>query len=199
MKRDWLLYLVIFSLALNLGTIGTLVYLHYQVPPPAPPEGMPPPPPPPMHFKEMWGALNLEEEQRQVMRQLLPEHRRRVMANRQNLAQKRQEFFDLIKGPDPQWEAMQAKIREISALQGGLEEEMARFLLDIKKHLKPEQHAAFADLVQHRLGRMDQPPGGPPGPPGWGKGMGMGRGPMGPKGYKGPMGPMGPPPPLPPD
>ena len=30
MKRNWLLYLVIFSLALNFGTIATLVYLRYQ-------------------------------------------------------------------------------------------------------------------------------------------------------------------------
>ncbi len=30
MKRDWLIYLVMFSLALNLGTIGTIVYLRYQ-------------------------------------------------------------------------------------------------------------------------------------------------------------------------
>ena len=29
-KRDWLIYLVMFSLALNLGTIGTIVYLRYQ-------------------------------------------------------------------------------------------------------------------------------------------------------------------------
>ena len=30
MKRDWLIYLVMFSLALNLGTIGTIVYLRSQ-------------------------------------------------------------------------------------------------------------------------------------------------------------------------
>ena len=30
MKRNWLIYLVIFSLALNLGTIGTFAYLRHQ-------------------------------------------------------------------------------------------------------------------------------------------------------------------------
>ncbi|MBM4273690.1 MAG: periplasmic heavy metal sensor [Deltaproteobacteria bacterium] len=191
MKRDWLLYLVIFSLALNLGTIGTLIYLRYQ-------DHARPAPvaPPPMHMRELWGALHLEDHQRQVMRQMLPEHRRRVMAARQNLARKRQELVNLIKAQDSQWEAMRAKIREISDLQGGLEEEMARFLLDFKKHLKPEQQAAFVDLMQDRFSRMP--------PPGMGKGMGKGRGPMGmgpmgPKGFMGPMGPKGPPPPLPPD
>ena len=39
MKRNWLLYLVMFSLALNLGTIGALVYFRYQPPPGPPPRG----------------------------------------------------------------------------------------------------------------------------------------------------------------
>jgi hypothetical protein len=29
-KQNWLIYLVIFSLALNLGTIGTFAYLRHQ-------------------------------------------------------------------------------------------------------------------------------------------------------------------------
>ncbi|MDP3183236.1 MAG: periplasmic heavy metal sensor [Desulfobaccales bacterium] len=184
MKRNWLLYLVIFSLALNVGTIGTLVYLRYfdqQLA--APPEGQPPLP-----LRQLWGALNMDPDQRQALRGLLPEHRRRVMDVRGQLAQKRQELFDLVKGEAPPWSAIQAKIQEISALQGGLEEEMVRFLLEVKKHLRPEQQAAFADLVQQRLVKPWGGRGGPPGPPhGWGRGMGPG--PMGP----GPHGPMGPP------
>jgi Spy/CpxP family protein refolding chaperone len=202
MKRDWLLYLVIFSLALNLGTIGTLVYLRYQDRHPLVAE-VPPPLPPPMHLKEMLGALSLETQQRQTLGQMLPEHRRRVMAARRDLAQKRQELFNLIKAEHPQWEAMEAKIREISGLQAGLEKEMARFMLDFKKQLKPEQHAAFAEMVQQRLNHMKDRMGrdcGPMGPPPWGrgrgKGMGLGRGPMGPEEL---MGPKGPPPPMPPD
>ena len=30
MKKNWLVYLVIFSLALNLGTLGALVYFRLQ-------------------------------------------------------------------------------------------------------------------------------------------------------------------------
>ena len=39
MKRNWLLYLVIFSLALNLGTIGALVYFRYPASSGAPTHG----------------------------------------------------------------------------------------------------------------------------------------------------------------
>jgi len=184
MKRNWLLYLAIFSLALNFGTIGTLVYLRYtDQRPAAPPEG-----PPPMPLREMWGALNMDPDQRQALGGLLPEHRRRVMESRRELAQKRQELFDLVKGEAPPWSAVQTKVQEISALQGRLEEEMVRFLLEVKKQLRPEQQAAFADLVQQRLAKPRGGLGhgfGPHGPP-----FGPGMGPMGP----GPHGRMGPPP-----
>ena len=184
MKRDWLLYLVIFSLALNLGTIGTFFYLRYQ----DRREVAVKETPPPMAFREMWAGLNLDGEQRQALRSLLPEHRRRVMEVRRELAAKRQELLDLIKGEGPPWSAIQAKVQEISTLQGSLEEEVVRFLLEFNKHLRPEQHAAFLNLVQERLGTGGGlGPWGPPGPF-KGRGRGMGRG-MGP----GPPGPPGPP------
>ena len=187
MKRNWLWYLVIFSLALNLGTIGAFVYLRYQDKQAVVgQEG-----PEPMGLRELWLRLNLDAEQRQALRQLAPDHRRRVTERRQELRQKRQELFDLLKGEAPDWSAVQAKIKEISALQGRLEEEVAGFILECKKHLKPEQRAAFVDLVERRLrlGGMGGHHGhmGPMGPRG---GPGMGRGMMGP--------PPGPPPPPPP-
>lgn len=177
MKRNWLLYLVIFSLALNLGTIGTLAYLRYQDHAPAASRDAQPPLP----MRALWGTLQLEDSQRQVLRGLFPEHRRQVRQLQGDLARKRLELFELMKD-DSSWDAIQVKIREISALQGNLEEEMVRFLLAFKKHLKPEQHAAFMDLVQTRLGRALGAPGrscgpvGPMGPPP-GRGRGPGGGP----------------------
>jgi len=196
----WLLYLVIFSLALNLGTISTLAYLHYQGPPLPAPAG---PPPMPMH--ELWGAIKFDPKQRQAMQDLFPEHHRRVMDLRTALAQKRGELLNLMQQEAPDWQALRAKVKDISNLQGQLEEEMLRFMVETKKLLKPEQRRAFLSLMQARLER-----GGPPGrhggpPPGrWGfdKGPGMGPGPgMGkgpgpwPPGPSPPSGPPGPPPP----
>lgn len=176
MKRNWLLYLVIFSLALNLGTIGTLAYLRYQDPRAAAPEMAPP-----LGMRALWGTLQLEGPQRQALRGLFPEHRRQVRQIQEELAQKRLELFELVKSDSPPWDAIQAKVREISALQGSLEEEMVRFMLAFKQQLKPHQHAAFMDLVQTRLGRVLGGPGrgcGPMGPP-HGRGRGPGAGPPG--------------------
>ena len=161
-----------FSLALNLGTIGTIAYLRYQ-------DHQPPaagPPPPPLLPKSLWRELNLDESQRQTLHRLFPEHHQKVKAVRQELSQKRQELFELIKAEATPWSAIQAKIQEISTLQGNLEEEMARFMLEFKKNLTPEQHAAFLNLVETRLGCG-------PGRHGGGRRGGPGMGPRG-----GPMG-----------
>ena len=177
MKRDWLIYLVMFSLALNLGTIGTIAYLRYQ----DQQKVAAAPPSPPLLPKALWRELKLDESQRQTLRRLFPEHHQKVKAVRQELAQKRQELFDLIKAESTPWSSIQAKVREISALQGNLEEEMARFMLEFRKNLTPEQHAAFIKLVQTRLGC------GPEGacPPG-GRRRGLGIGPRwGPEGHPG--------------
>jgi Spy/CpxP family protein refolding chaperone len=181
-KRDWLIYLVMFSLALNFGTIGTIVYLRYQ-------DQLrlaagPPPLPPPLFMKSLWRELKLDEAQRQGLHRLFPEHRRQVADIRAALAQKRQELFELLKVDTTPWSAIQDKIKEISVLQGRLEEEMARFMLEFKKTLNPEQHAAFLKLLQTRLGCGPEgacPPGGPGSGRHRGRGMGRGMGPgMGP-------------------
>ena len=174
MKRNWLIYLVIFSLALNLGTIGTIVYLRYQ----DHRQSFAGSGPPPLPMKSLWRELNLDDSQRQALRHLFPEHHQKVKAVRQELTQKRQELFDLIQADATPWSAIQAKVQEISTLQGSLEEEMARFMLEFKKNLNPEQHTAFLNLLQTRLGCG---PGGVCGPDGRrrgpGRGPGMGPGP----------------------
>jgi Spy/CpxP family protein refolding chaperone len=175
-KRDWLIYLVMFSLALNFGTIGTIVYLRYQDQQKLAAGPAPPP------LKSLWRELKLDDAQRQTLHRLFPEHHQKVAAVRQELALKRQELFDLIKVESTPWSAIQAKIQEISALQGNLEEEMARFMLEFKKTLTPEQHAAFLNLVQTRLGCGPEgacPPGGRRHGPGMGRGLGRGLGPPG--------------------
>jgi len=196
-KKNWLLYLVIFSLALNFGTIGTFLYLRYQDH-----RALALPPEPPLHMRALWGELRLDPAQRQALRGLFPEHRRKVLALRQELGQKRQELFELMKSEAPPWEAIRGKVKEISSLQGSLEEEMARFLLELKKNLRPEQQAAFLSKMQARLGCEAGGPGGTCGPlgPGNGRphgGMGMGRG-MGPHGPGPHPGSPPPPPPGPP-
>jgi Spy/CpxP family protein refolding chaperone len=185
-KQNLLLYLVIFSLALNVGTIGTFAYLRHQdqlVRAAAAP--------PPLPLRSLWRQLDLNASQRQALHALVPGHRQRVGAIRLQLDEKRRELFNLIQ-QNATAAAIQAKVREISALQGNLEEEMVRFMLALKKNLNPQQQAAFMSRVQSRLCgprgcRMRPEFGRFHGRHGRGPGMGRGLGPGG-----------GPPPPPPP-
>jgi Spy/CpxP family protein refolding chaperone len=188
-KRNWLIYLVIFSLALNLGTIGTFAYLRHQDQAEKAAAAAPPLP-----LRSLWRQLNLDNSQRQALHSLFPDHRRKVDQIRQELAQKRQELFNLIQGESTPMSAIRAKIQEISALQGSLEEEMVQFMLAFKKTLTPQQQTAFLSKVERHLCG----PGacGPMGP-GFGGHRSMGHG-MGP-GLGTPGGPTAPMPPAGPD
>ena len=168
MKRNYWICLLVFSLALNLGGLVTFGYLRYHGHREAMTCRGPSPSPP----REIWATLNLEKEQRRVLEALLPEHRGRVRDLRAELAQKRFELFEMTKEGTAAWPAMQAKVKEVSALQGKLEEEVLRFSLAFQEHLKPEQRAAFITFLERRL--PNAPGGQGRRPPGWKREMGAG-------------------------
>lgn len=148
MKRNWLLYLVMFSLALNVGTIGALVYFRYQ----------PPPGPPPMDearlprgILEFLHSLNLDPEQQKLLKQSFPPHRQQIRVLRQQLDQQRQRLYELINQSQPNDAEIAAQITAINNIQNALEQEMARFLLEIKRNLRPEQQELLLQRVEQRL------------------------------------------------
>jgi Spy/CpxP family protein refolding chaperone len=177
-RKNWLLYLVIFSLALNLGTIGTFAYLqHYQGQADKTVVAASPVPTGPL-----WHRINLDKSQRRTIRSLFPEHRRKFQEVRLQMAEKRQQLFDLLQNENTPMRAIQAKVWEINALQGSLEQEMVRFMLAFKKTLTPQQRAVFLNRVQSRLcgARGCRVVPGFGRQRGMGRGMGMGPG-MGPR------------------
>jgi Spy/CpxP family protein refolding chaperone len=167
-KKNWLAYLVIFSLALNLGTLGALVYFRLQ-PPPEPPlfhAGSPP-----GGFLGFLHSLNLDPEQQKLLKQNFPDHRQQIKELRRQLNRQRQRLYELISQPQPNEAEIAAQITAINNLQNALEQEMARFLLQIKQNLRPEQQ----DLLLQRVGQRLCGPGfcGPQGGGGrHGRGMG---------------------------
>jgi len=146
MKRSWLIVVLACSLSLNIGIIANFAYWRYggQVPLGLKPAS-------PLPFQELWRSLDLEPEQRQIVRGLLPAHRQRIDELRLRLAQQRQELSEMLKGEAPSWPAMKDKIREIAELQGSLELEIVRFGLDFRDCLKPEQKISFMKFMERRL------------------------------------------------
>ncbi len=148
MKGNFWVVLLAFSLALNLGGLVTYAYMCYQD------LGFWREPAQQQRFDRMWGPLKLEPKQKQAVQNLLPEHRRRVRGLREGLTQKRWELFEMINEGAAAWPAMQAKIKEVSALQGNLEEEILRFCLAFQEHLKPEQRTSFITFIERRMTNM---------------------------------------------
>ncbi|RLA87611.1 MAG: hypothetical protein DRG58_10330 [Deltaproteobacteria bacterium] len=181
MKRNWLAYLVIFSLALNLGTISVMAYLHYQ----NKKEEMPPLKKRPPSLGQVFRELHLDRNQKQALGQLFPEHRREVEKLRRELAQKRLNLFEMLRASEPSPEMITAMIKEINTIQCKLENELARFLLALKKSLRPEQQekllAVIGQRLIPRLGRMGLqcPPNYRPWLKGHRPGPGFHRGPPG--------------------
>jgi Spy/CpxP family protein refolding chaperone len=147
MKRNWLLYILVCSMGLNLGTIASFAYWRYGGQPGLDQKHQAAPLP----FRELTRSLNLGPEQRQIFRGLLPDHQQRITEMRLDQAQRRQELLEILQEGAPSWPAMQAKIREISELQGKLEAEMVQFSLKFRNCLKPEQQVAFLEFMEHHL------------------------------------------------
>jgi Spy/CpxP family protein refolding chaperone len=148
MKRNWLLYLVMFSLALNLGTIGALVYFRYQPPPGVPPMAEDKSP---LGLVKFLHSLDLDPEQQQLLKKSFPPHRQQIKALRQQLHQQRQQLYELINQPQPNEADIAAQITAINNIQNALEQEMASFLLAIKRNLRPDQQELLLQRVGQRL------------------------------------------------
>lgn len=146
-KRSWLFFLLVFSLALNLGTIGTLAYLRR----PDVNGTSRRPAGPPLTVKELCRSLNLETEQCQQFRRMMSEHHQQRRDLQGELARQRQELLSLMKQDPPSWPQIQDKIKEISTRQGKLEEETVRLLMESMKGLTAEQRAAMFPLLERRL------------------------------------------------
>jgi Spy/CpxP family protein refolding chaperone len=160
MNRNGLIYLLTFSLSLNLGAIGTFVYLRYGDSQGASlkQEAQPVP------LRELWRHLHLNPEQRRALDGLLPEHCQRIRELRTAIALERQQLFEVIPSGEPEWPEVQAKIREINGLQGRLEEEVVLFCLESQKYFNPDQRVAFMNLLERRVHAGKGRLGGPRGP-----------------------------------
>ncbi|MGQ9920903.1 MAG: Spy/CpxP family protein refolding chaperone [Desulfobacca sp.] len=158
MKRNWLLYLVIFSLALNIGTIGVLVYGRWQHPPTTSP------PDRPGHgFLRLLHSLQLDSQQQELLKQIYPGHRQQINALRQQIALERQRLIEIFSESAPPVGEIANQITVINNLQNALEQELARFLVEFKQCLRPEQQELLLQQVRRRLcdPRFCRPPGEP--------------------------------------
>ncbi len=147
MTTTRLFYVLIFSLSLNVGVIGTLAYRYFRDAGPSPriQSG------PALTVKEICRSLPLQNEQCQQLQRLMPERQRQRRALRMELDRHRRDLFQLLKQNHPSWPEIQGKLQEIRAQQEELEAQAVRGLMESMQTLAPEQRVAFLALLERRV------------------------------------------------
>jgi len=122
--------------------------------------------------------LKLTDDQRKAMDQILFDHREKLIDLKANLERAELAMQPLLSADQPDRPAIEAQIDKVVAARADLERANARFLLDIRVKLTPDQWKQLKDMRTHEMGRMrDHGPGqrqwrqhrdgqnGPPPPP----------------------------------
>ncbi len=95
--------------------------------------------------------LNLSDDQRKAMDGILQDHRMKLIDLRANLEKAEVEMGPLMKADTPDEKAIEAQIDRVVAARAELEKANARFLLDIRMQLKPEQWKQLQALRMNRM------------------------------------------------
>jgi Spy/CpxP family protein refolding chaperone len=144
-KRALPWWLLVASLAFNLGFSTTYGVRTYGPIGPGPRAEQRPPRP-------RWHEpLNLTAEQRQQMRRISDEMFEQVQLHRQEMDEARAALADLVAADEPDHEAIAAQLDVISGLQRQVEELVVARLLDQKQLLGPDQMEAFNQMVREQL------------------------------------------------
>lgn len=109
--------------------------------------------------------LNLTDGQRTAMDGILQDHKMKLIDLQANLQKAEITLEPMMKADAPDRKAIEAQIDKVVAARAELEKANARFLLDIRMQLKPEQ---WKQLQTLRANRMQHEPMGGMGAGGWG-------------------------------
>jgi Spy/CpxP family protein refolding chaperone len=124
---------------------------------------------------EMVQKLQLTDDQRRAMDQILLDHREKLIDMRAAVGKAELALEPMMGGDQPNESQIIAQIDKVAQARAELEKTNARFLLAIRRQLSPDQwkqlQAARAERMQRRWGqggmRQNQPPAhvGPDGGP----------------------------------
>ena len=115
--------------------------------------------------------LNLTDDQRKAMDGILQEHRLKLIDLQATLRKAEVEMIPLMKADTPNRAEIEAQIDKVVSARADLEKANARFLLDIRMQLKPDQWKQLQTMHQDRMHHEGM---GEHGPGQWGRGPGTG-------------------------
>ena len=95
--------------------------------------------------------LTLTDDQRKAMDGILQDHRMKLIDLQATLRKAELTLGPLMKADTPDRAAIEAQIDKVVSARGDLEKANARFLLDIRMQLKPDQWKQLQTLHQNRM------------------------------------------------
>jgi len=95
--------------------------------------------------------LNLTDDQRKTMDGILQDHKMKLIDLRANLQKAEVAMGPMMKADMPDQKAIEAQIDKVVMARAELEKANARFLLDIRMQLKPDQWKQLQTLRMNRM------------------------------------------------
>jgi Spy/CpxP family protein refolding chaperone len=167
MTRRTLAILLVISVGINVGIIGTLAYNYFKFKKGVGrgPEGLS------RWFEE---RFDLSPEQAKEVDDIISSDREEMDDLRSKIDAKMEELAALLDEDDPDRQAIEDVISDLSSLRYEIEKSVVENMLEIRGVLTPEQVEEFNE----DMGRHLCPPRGMGGRKGWGRGGRMGGGPI---------------------
>ncbi|MBN2356799.1 periplasmic heavy metal sensor [candidate division KSB1 bacterium] len=139
MKNKWMTLLLVFSLAVNLAAVGTLVFFwrHNDLPPaPVPPDA-------PMTRLDRpsreWRNLDIPPEKRREIFLLRRRYQERVMDLRMTVEESRRQVLQQLLRPTIDQDSLDAAIQRLSEKQIEMEKMTIHHLMEMRSYLTNEQ------------------------------------------------------------
>lgn len=105
--------------------------------------------------------LSLTDDQRKAMDGILQDHRMKLIDMQATLRKAELTMGPLMKADTPDRAAIEAQIDRVVSARGDLEKANARFLLDIRMQLKPDQWKQLQTMHHNRMEHRDMEEHGP--------------------------------------
>jgi protein CpxP len=114
--------------------------------------------------------LTLTDDQRKAMDGIVQDHKMKLIDLHANLERAEVEMGPMMKADSPDQRAIEAQIDKVVMARAELEKANARFLLDIRMQLKPDQWKQLQTLRMDRMQHQGMRGDGHDGHGGWGQG-----------------------------
>ncbi len=147
MRQKWLLYALLFSVAINVAAVGTLVYYWVG------PHGRTLVGPPKPHPGGLEEALGLSPSQKTTLDSLRARYFRQLRPLRQQLRQERRLLSELMDKETVDSLALRAHVQKIAELQAQMELLTVKHIREVSRVMTPEQREKFHKLLRERMWR----------------------------------------------